>query len=103
MGIALGRIGMSYDDFCMLTPEEFNAIYDEWRLEQDSIIKGEWERCRWVCYCMIRPYSKRNLRLTDIMKFDWDGRPSESVQLTKEERDAQERKYEELLKLWEDE
>lgn len=103
MGIALGRIGLSYDDFRLLTPDEFNAVFDEWRLEQDNVVKGEWERCRWMCYCMIRPYSKKSLRLTDIMKFEWDGKTGETSNPSKEDREAAEHRYEELLKLWADE
>lgn len=94
---------MSYDDFCLLSPDEFNAIFEEWKLEQENVARGEWERCRWICYCMIRPYSKKGLRLTDIMKFEWDGKKSGGSKPSKEEREAAEIQYQKCLKLWRDE
>lgn len=91
---------MSIDDFRRLTPGEFDAIYGEWRTGQDSIIHGEWERCRWICYFILKTYAKKTLKPTDIFSFDWD---NHGRKMTKEEREAEKKEFERLKELWKDE
>ncbi len=92
---------MSMEDFCRLTPGEFDAIYGEWRTGQDSAMQGEWERCRWICYFILKPYAKKSLRPTDIFTFDWNHQGRQKM--TKEEREAEKKEYERLKELWKDE
>ena len=99
--MAVGRIGLSVQEFCLLTPAEFNAIYEEWKSEQEDITRGQWERCREICYHIIRPYAKKTLRKTDIMRFAWDSPSSNGTKkLTEEQKEANRKKFEELKELW---
>ena len=72
MGIAMGCIGMSRDDFCRCTPSEFRAVYVEWHEFQDVLRRERWERMRMECLCTLLPYSKKMQYASDIMSFPWD-------------------------------
>lgn len=72
MGIALGCIGMSMDDFCRCTPSEFRAVYAGWWDMAEGRRREAWERLRMECLCSLQPYSKKRLEAADIMRFPWD-------------------------------
>lgn len=72
MGIALGCIGMSMQDFERCTPSEFKATFDAWNGGRERLERGEWERVRMSCLCSLQPYSKKKLRPADIMEFPWE-------------------------------
>ena len=72
LGIAMGCIGMSMDDFCRCTPSEFYAAYEAWNEMQTSRERGRWERIRMQCLCSMQPYSKSKLTPHDIMRFPWE-------------------------------
>lgn len=91
-------------EFCLLTPGEFNAIYEEWRSEQEDIVQGQWERCREICYHILKPYAKKSLRKTDIMRFTWDSPAAGCrMKMTKEQKEQDRKQFEELKELWKDE
>lgn len=68
----MGCIGMSMDDFCRCTPSEFYAIHKAWQEARDSEARSQWERTRMQCLCMLQPYSKKRLRVQDVMQLPWD-------------------------------
>lgn len=97
-------MGLSVRDFEVLTPEEFNAIYKEWRSGVDSETRGRWERCRWICYHILKPYAKRSLRPTDVMSFEWDGSGrGAKTKMTKEDLAKEKKEFEHLMEIWKDE
>ncbi len=72
MGIAIGNIGMSYDDFMWADFEEFQCIYDAWRESQEELARDEWERARTVAFICIGPYVSKNTSVKDILHLPWD-------------------------------
>lgn len=70
--MAVGRIGMRLEDFCRCTPAEFRAIAESWGDMEQSRERGEWERSRMQCLCMLQPYSKEKLQPQDVMRFTWE-------------------------------
>ena len=94
MGIALGCIGMSMQDFERCTPSEFKATFDAWNRGRERLERSEWERVRMSCLCALQPYSKKKLNATDIMKFPWEKQEAnnERREETREEVNA---RYEE--------
>ena len=72
MGLALGCIGMSMDDFCRCTPSEFRGVYAEWSELRELERRESWERMRMECLCSLQPYSKKRLSVGDVMRFPWD-------------------------------
>lgn len=72
LGIAMGCMGMSMDDFCRCTPSEFYAAYEAWGDVEERRERGAWERMRMQCLCSLQPYSKKRLGVWDLMKFPWE-------------------------------
>jgi len=77
MGIAMGCMGMSMDDFCRCTPSEFYEVYESWGDMRTMDERARWERARMQCLCSLQPYSKSRLRPQDIMQFPWETAGSE--------------------------
>ena len=72
IGLALGCIGMSLNDFSRCTPEEFRSIFDNWHERQESQIKESWEQIRIICLCVLQPHSKKTLSAKEVLSFPWD-------------------------------
>lgn len=72
LGIALGCVGMSMDDFCRCTPSEFHEVYVCWHDHSERLDREMWERSRMECLCMLQPHSKQGLSAQDVMVFPWD-------------------------------
>lgn len=86
---------MSLHDFERCTPFEFQSIFDAWSRRLEGAEHAEWDRMRYLCMCILQPYSKKKLRPTDVVVFPWE-RKSEPVEvLSKEEQEA---RYEAALK-----
>lgn len=78
LGLAVGCIGMSRSEFAALTPEEFNAIAEQWHANDTRHYRSGWEQARFVALCCLTPYSKRALKPTDIIRFDWETLPEKN-------------------------
>ncbi len=72
MGVALGVIGLSLDDFMALTPDEFAAVWRVWSDRSEATNRDRWERTRLECCCVLQPYTSGALRPVDVMRFPWD-------------------------------
>lgn len=77
MGIAMGCMGMSMDDFCRCAPSEFHAAYEAWSEMRQREEQGMWERMRMQCLCSLQPYSRSKLTPRDIMRFPWEAKSEE--------------------------
>lgn len=69
-------IGLSLSDFCDLTPPEFEQVcnaYEDHRLnEYQATHRNAWERMRFLALFFLLPYSKKALKVNDIVVFDWE-------------------------------
>ena len=72
LGIAVGNIGMPYNDFCAVTPEEFGYIYNAYNEQQQEQYKDNWERMRMLAYICIQPYAKKGLTPHKLLPLQWD-------------------------------
>lgn len=63
---------MRLDDFSRCTPVEFSEIARAWHDIEERRERGDWERSRMQCICMMQPYSKKKLQPEDVMRFSWD-------------------------------
>lgn len=77
LGIAVGNIGMPYNDFCAITPEEFNHIYRAYSEERTAQYQDSWERMRMLATIIIQPYAKNGLTLQNILSFPWEKKKPE--------------------------
>mgnify|MGYP006372428295 CR=1 FL=1 len=82
MGLAIGCIGMSREDFLQSTPDEFNAIAEAYNNHSTMIHRTSWEQTRFMAQCMLMPYSKKTMKATDVIKFEWDTPEIKKVETT---------------------
>lgn len=86
LGIAVGHIGMSYGDFCRLTPEEFSHIYKAYSDKSEGLYRDNWERMRLLACITIQPHVKNKLTPRGLFSFPWDDESKEKKPpITKEE------------------
>lgn len=74
LGIALGCIGLTYDDFCKLSYEEFAAVYEAFATQRDTDFKDNWSRMRLLATISIQPHLGKGKKLTPekLLPFPWD-------------------------------
>ena len=77
LGIAVGNIGMPYNDFCAITPEEFNNIYRAYSEERTAQYQDSWERMRMLATIIIQPYAKKGLTSQKLLSFPWEKKKPE--------------------------
>lgn len=72
LGIAMGCIGLSLDDFCRCTPSEFYAVFDGWNQNRTAVYRTGWEQTRFLALAALQPHSSKPLRPGDIMPLPWE-------------------------------
>lgn len=74
MGIALGGMGLSYDDFCKLDFNEFAAVYNAFAVQRDTDFKDDWARMRMLATIVIQPHLAKGKKLTPekLLPFPWE-------------------------------
>ena len=75
LGIAIGCVGMSFHDFCLLTPDEFTAIVHEWQKCEEGKTRGAWERIRTLGAITIQPHVKKTITPKNLLPMPWDSAP----------------------------
>lgn len=73
LAAALVRGGLSLDDFCALTREEWEAVAEEIREGEIARMRESWEQTRQVVYATLSPHLSRSLSITELMPLPWDG------------------------------
>lgn len=102
LGIALGRVGLRLADFEALTPDELYEVLKQYTEQEEARQRSGWEQARMIAFSAVAPHSKRIRRPTDLLKFEWDGKPlrkEEDEKMTLEER---RKLMDELSEMWKD-
>ncbi len=76
-------MGMSLDDFCRCTPEEFRAINEAWHECRESQMRDDWERMRLLATIVIQPHTKKRISPEKLIPFVWDRRRGVRPEATK--------------------
>lgn len=71
LGIAVGCIGMSHDDFCKCNFDEFENIYNAWRDIYDGSVRESWEQTRTLTAICIQPHVKKKITPRQLWQFPW--------------------------------
>ena len=74
LGIALGCIRLSYDDFCKMDFQEFAAVWKAYAEQRDTDFKDRWQRMRMLASITIQPHLVKRHRVTPekLLPFPWD-------------------------------
>lgn len=74
MGIAVGCIGMSVDDFCKCDFDEFEAICRAWQEISDARCRDLWERMRTLASITIQPHIRKKITPKQLFPLPWDNK-----------------------------
>lgn len=83
--MAVGCVGMSYNDFCRCTPGQLKMILDRWSRKEKLMSRERWEQTRFLATTVLQPYAKKALKPTDVAKFKWEKDQKPKVPLKQEE------------------
>lgn len=77
---------MNRTEFCSLTPDQFRAVWDAYAQKEQRTMRTQWEVARFASYCALQPHSKKKLKPTDIITFEWDvEKPKQVEKSTRED------------------
>ena len=96
MGYALGCIRMQLDDFCALTPEEFEAVSHAYGEQREAELHGDWERMRMLAAITIQPHVKGRMTPERLLPFPWE-KPIHKENTRKLTADESKKRFEELV------
>lgn len=103
LGMAVGCIGMSHDDFCKCTFGEFEIICKAWREMTGRESREVWERARTIATILIQPHVKKRNKVTprQLLLMPWDKerehQSSKPLNLTTEEQKSRFEKLDKKL------
>ena len=92
LGIALGCIGLSFDDFCKLDFDEFAAVWESYAARRDAQSREAWSIARVQAFFSVQPYLKKGTKITPqkLLPLPWDGSATEDsnedIKLTAEQQ-----------------
>lgn len=55
-----------------MTPEEPELMIEAWQQMRTDESRQSWEQTRFLALCALMPYSKKRLKPTDIVVFEWE-------------------------------
>ena len=82
-GVALGCIGLSYDDFCKMDYDEFASVYAAYADQRDAAVKDEWSRMRLHATICIQPHLAMGKRVTPEKLLPFHGTTSPKTRIIK--------------------
>lgn len=85
-------MGMTIADFCRQTPEEFEAVSEQWSTYNESLVRQSWERMRLATTIIVQPHIRKRMTPHDLLPFTWD---NEEVHI--DSREESETKFKELM------
>ena len=98
LGVAMGCMHMSLDDFQTLRPAEFIAAADAWQSSQDADVRRSWEIARTVAAILLQPHARRRLTGRSVLQLPWDAAVAtrSSQHAPARTREQQRRRFEEV-------
>lgn len=69
----MGVCGLRFEDFCLLTPFEFQAVMDAYGENERQQSRDMWECMRVLAAVNVSPFSKTRVNPRNLLKFPWDG------------------------------
>ncbi len=72
LSYSMASIGLSLDDFCRLTPGEFEAVCKAWRDYEERMMQDSWERMRMNATITIQPHIKGKMTPERLLPFPWE-------------------------------
>lgn len=83
MGIAVGRVGMSREDFERCTPLEFTKIVQAANEKTEAIIRAGWEQTRVQVVSVANMFSKKSIDMREAFPLPWDNENNAAAEVRK--------------------
>lgn len=83
MGIAVGRVGMSREDFERCTPLEFTRIVQAANEKAEVVIRAGWEQTRAQVISVANLFSKNPINMRKAWPFPWDNETGNAAEVRK--------------------
>ena len=86
---------MSYRDFCICTPEEFESVCKAFNEQQQSEYQNKWEITRILWSIEAQTHSTKKIDPLDAMPFSWDKKRNQTGHhpLTKKDKEHSKRVF----------
>ncbi len=68
----MGCIGLALADFCHLTPDEFQAVYQAWADRTERQEQTAWERMRMQAAITIQPHVRGRVTPQRLLPLPWE-------------------------------
>ena len=66
-------MGIPPADIYPMDMETLDAAIRAWNDLEEQRYRTSWEQTRFLAHCLLTPYSKKKLRVEDIIRFPWEG------------------------------
>lgn len=83
MGIAVGRVGMSREDFERCTPLEFTRIVQAANEKAEVAIRAGWEQTRAQVISVANLFSKKPINMRKAWPLPWDNETGNAAEVRK--------------------
>ena len=98
LGYGLGVCGLSFEDFGLLTPSEFQAIAAARHRYDDDREREAWERARIVGVMSVSPWSGKSVDPKRVLPLPWDQRQEERPEQKVATKEEAQRAFEALMR-----
>ena len=75
----MGCVGLSFDDFCRCTVQEFESICKAYHDQREADCKERWEQTRAIVVASLRPHLKGKPTVRKIFPLPWDKNATKEV------------------------
>lgn len=72
MGMGVGCVGLSIDDFCKCDIDEFEAICRAWSDMLEAQNRDDWEQMRLLAAVSIQPHVRKRIIPRQLIPLPWD-------------------------------
>ncbi|MCM1022417.1 MAG: hypothetical protein NC403_09470 [Muribaculaceae bacterium] len=97
LGIAVGCIGLPFDEFCALEFDEFESICEAWRKMNEQQTREAWERTRLLATICIQPHIKKKITPKQLMPLPWDKKATRR-KAPKQTAEEKQKRFEDVAK-----
>lgn len=84
MGLALGCVGLSFDDFVRLDYDELASVLSCWHESEEARSRSQWERLRVEAAINIAPHVSKQIRPEQLLPLPWDAKRQPTARSTPE-------------------
>lgn len=87
--------GLTFDDFCLLTPFEFGEVVEAVQEREHERQREAWEQLRVLGTLSVSPWAKGNLKPQEVLPLPWDKKEVQTRVV--EDKETEKKRFEALM------